>query len=77
MDVTKLRYENWDEVIHYCRYSAMPVGRFVLDPPRYDIGTRMPKFVTDGRITKVNHIYDGDARQQFDAIWWYLQSLEE
>ncbi|HET6425375.1 MAG TPA: hypothetical protein VFG20_16930, partial [Planctomycetaceae bacterium] len=51
--------------------------RFVLDPPRYDIGTRMPKFVTDGRITKVNHIYDGDARQQFDAIWLYLQSLEK
>jgi squalene synthase HpnC len=31
MDVTKLRYENWDEVIYYCRYSAMPVGRFMLD----------------------------------------------
>jgi len=31
MDVIKLRYENWDEVIHYCRYSAMPVGRFMLD----------------------------------------------
>jgi hydroxysqualene synthase len=31
MDVTKLRDENWDEVIHYCRYSAMPVGRFMLD----------------------------------------------
>jgi hydroxysqualene synthase len=31
MDVTKLRYENWDDVVHYCRYSAMPVGRFVLD----------------------------------------------
>ena len=31
MDVTKLRYENGDEVIHYCRYSAMPVGRFMLD----------------------------------------------
>jgi hydroxysqualene synthase len=31
MDVTKLRYENWDELIHYCSYSAMPVGRFVLD----------------------------------------------
>jgi len=31
MDVTKLRYENWNEVIHYCRYSAMPVGRFMLD----------------------------------------------
>ena len=31
MDVTKLRYANWDELIHYCSYSAMPVGRFMLD----------------------------------------------
>ena len=31
MDVTKLRYEDWDDVIHYCCYSAMPVGRFMLD----------------------------------------------
>ena len=30
-DVTKLRYADWDELIHYCRYSAEPVGRFVLD----------------------------------------------
>jgi squalene synthase HpnC len=30
-DVTKLRYENWEELMEYCRYSAMPVGRFVLD----------------------------------------------
>ncbi|HEU0082334.1 MAG TPA: squalene/phytoene synthase family protein, partial [Bradyrhizobium sp.] len=22
---------DWDELIHYCSYSAMPVGRFVLD----------------------------------------------
>jgi squalene synthase HpnC len=30
-DVTKHRYANWDELIDYCRYSAMPVGRHVLD----------------------------------------------
>jgi len=30
-DCTKLRYQGWDELIDYCRYSAMPVGRFVLD----------------------------------------------
>jgi squalene synthase HpnC len=30
-DVTKLRYRNWDELMDYCRYSAAPVGRFVLD----------------------------------------------
>ena len=29
--MTKLRYANWDELMDYCRYSAMPVGRFVLD----------------------------------------------
>ncbi|TMJ04047.1 MAG: squalene synthase HpnC [Alphaproteobacteria bacterium] len=31
MDVTKLRYRDWDDLIAYCAYSAMPVGRFVLD----------------------------------------------
>jgi len=31
MDVTKLRYTDWDDLIHYCSFSAMPVGRFVLD----------------------------------------------
>jgi len=30
-DCTKLRYHGWDDLIDYCRYSAMPVGRFVLD----------------------------------------------
>ena len=30
-DVTKRRYRDWDELIDYCRVSAMPVGRFVLD----------------------------------------------
>jgi squalene synthase HpnC len=31
LDVTKLRYTDWDDLIHYCSYSAMPVGRFVCD----------------------------------------------
>ncbi len=31
MDVDKSRYESWDELIAYCRLSAMPVGRFLLD----------------------------------------------
>ena len=30
-DVTKSRYRDWDDLMDYCRYSAMPVGRFVLD----------------------------------------------
>src|SRR6185436_517659 len=31
MDVTRLRYTDWDDLIHYCSFSAMPVGRYVLD----------------------------------------------
>ena len=27
LDVDKNRYANWDELMDYCRYSAMPVGR--------------------------------------------------
>ena len=30
-DVGKNRYESWDELLGYCRLSAMPVGRFMLD----------------------------------------------
>lgn len=30
-DVDKNRYASWDELIDYCRLSAMPVGRFLLD----------------------------------------------
>jgi squalene synthase HpnC len=30
-DVTKPRYEDWNDLMDYCRVSAMPVGRFVLD----------------------------------------------
>lgn len=50
--------------------------RFVLDPPRYDINTRMPKLSADGRTTSVPHIYHGDAGKQFDAIWQYLQTID-
>ena len=31
LDVTKLRYRDWDDLIAYCALSAMPVGRFVCD----------------------------------------------
>jgi squalene synthase HpnC len=30
-DITVSRYADWNALMDYCRYSAMPVGRFVLD----------------------------------------------
>ena len=31
LDVTKRRYSDWNDLMDYCAFSAMPVGRFVLD----------------------------------------------
>jgi hydroxysqualene synthase len=31
LDATKLRYRDWDDLMEYCRYSAAPVGRQLLD----------------------------------------------
>jgi hydroxysqualene synthase len=31
LDAVKLRYRDWDDLMHYCRYSASPVGRQLLD----------------------------------------------
>jgi len=30
-DATKLRYQSWQELMHYCSRSASPVGRYLLD----------------------------------------------
>jgi cytochrome c551/c552 len=51
--------------------------RFVLDPPRYDITIRMPKFAIDGKTTQATAVFDGDAARQFDALWQYIQSLPD
>ncbi|QDU49926.1 ThuA domain-containing protein [Gimesia panareensis] len=51
--------------------------RFVLDPPRFDISTKMPKLSADGQTTKISTILNGDADRQFQAIWQYIQSLQE
>ncbi len=48
---------------------------WVLDPPRYDIGTRMPKLSADGKTTKIRQVLDGHAPAQFDAIWEFLKSV--
>jgi hypothetical protein len=51
--------------------------RFVLDPPRYDLQTKMPKFIQDGRTTKVTTIFGGDARRQIQALWHFLLSVDQ
>jgi squalene synthase HpnC len=58
MDVTKLRYESWDEVIHYCRYSAMPVGRFMLDVHGESTSTWVASDALCAALQINNHLQD-------------------
>lgn len=57
-DVTKLRYQNWDELIDYCRYSAMPVGRFVLDVHGESQGTWPANDALCAALQIINHLQD-------------------
>ena len=72
MDVSKLRYENWDEVIHYCRYSAMPVGRFMLDVHGESTSTWAASDALCAGLQINNHLQD--CRKDFrDLNRVYLQ----
>lgn len=57
-DVTKLRYRSWDELIDYCRYSAMPVGRFVLDVHGESRDTWPANDALCAALQIINHLQD-------------------
>ena len=58
MDVTKLRYRDWDDLIHYCSYSAMPVGRFVLDVHGESRSTWPANDALCAALQVINHLQD-------------------
>jgi squalene synthase HpnC len=57
-DVTVLRYQDWDGLIDYCRYSAMPVGRFVLDVHGESQATWPANDALCAALQIVNHLQD-------------------
>ena len=76
MDVTKLRYANWDELINYCRYSAMPVGRFVLDVHGEDRATWEANDALCGALQIINHVQDCAADyRNLDRVYLPLDML--
>jgi squalene synthase HpnC len=77
MDVTKLRYANWDELIHYCRYSAMPVGRFVLDVHGESTSTWPANDALCAALQINNHLQDcGKDYKNLDRVYLPLDALE-
>ena len=58
MDVTKLRYRDWDDLMNYCSYSAMPVGRYVLDVHGEDRSTWPANDALCAALQVINHLQD-------------------
>jgi hydroxysqualene synthase len=57
-DATKRRYASWDELYDYCRYSAMPVGRHVLDLHGERPATHAPSDALCTSLQVLNHLQD-------------------
>jgi len=57
-DCTKLRYRDWADLIDYCRYSAMPVGRFVLDVHGEDQSLWPANDALCAGLQVINHLQD-------------------
>jgi squalene synthase HpnC len=69
-DCTKNRYASWDELIDYCRYSAMPVGRFVLDVHGEDRALWPANDALCTALQVINHLQDaGKDFREIDRVY--------
>lgn len=57
-DVTVRRYASWDDLIGYCRLSAVPVGRFVLDVHGESRDTWPANDALCAALQVINHLQD-------------------
>jgi squalene synthase HpnC len=57
-DVTKQRYADWADLMDYCRYSAAPVGRFVLDLHGESRTTWPANDALCSALQVINHLQD-------------------
>ena len=57
-DATKNRYETFDELYNYCRYSAVPVGRYVIDLHGQDPRCYGPSDALCIALQILNHLQD-------------------
>jgi hydroxysqualene synthase len=76
LDVTQSRYATWEELIEYCRYSAMPVGRFVLDVHGESRATWPASDAICAALQINNHLQDcGKDYRDLDRVYLPLDAL--
>jgi hydroxysqualene synthase len=76
LDVTKLRYRDWDDLLQYCAYSAMPVGRFVLDVHGESRSTWPANDALCAALQIINHLQDcKDDYRRLDRVYIPFDTL--
>jgi farnesyl-diphosphate farnesyltransferase len=69
-DATKTRYRDWDDLVDYCRYSAMPVGRHVLDLHGESRATWTANDALCAALQVLNHLQDCvKDHQELDRVY--------
>jgi squalene synthase HpnC len=76
LDATKLRYRDWDDLMEYCRYSAAPVGRQLLDLHGESRDTWPPSDALCAALQVLNHLQDCAADYRaLDRVYLPLDDL--
>ena len=76
LDVTKRRYADFDDLIGYCTYSAMPVGRFVLDVHGESRSIWPANDALCAALQIINHLQDCAADyRKLDRVYIPLDAL--
>lgn len=75
-DCTVNRMASWDQLIDYCRVSAMPVGRYVLDVHHEDRTTWAASDALCAALQVINHLQDcGKDYRAIDRVYIPLDML--
>ncbi len=75
-DAVKTRYADWDELMDYCRYSAAPVGRFMLDVHGEARSTWAASDALCAALQVINHLQDcGKDYRDLDRVYIPLDAL--
>jgi hydroxysqualene synthase len=76
LDAVKRRYEDWDDLMAYCRYSASPVGRQLLDLHGETRETWPPSDALCSALQVLNHLQDcADDHHLLDRVYLPLEDL--
>ena len=76
-DAVKLRYRDWDDLMEYCRYSAAPVGRQLLDLHGESRDTWPSSDSLCAALQVLNHLQDcAEDYRELDRVYLPLDHLE-